>query len=243
MPTLPPRPTSCARMWTPFGARTPTWWAVPSRRWVRGRSARRWRWRSRLRSAWATPSSATAGASSGPTPSPSRRIGATSSTASAPSRRSTAARTTNSITACAVPAGPPSPPRRSYGELTRQYFGYGQAKVVVLSRHPKQTRLRQLVPAGFVLALLGAAIAALFGGMLVLPLAVLAGAYVTASLSASVVVARRQGWRHVLRLPLAFACMHLAYGLGFLTGLVRRTLGQPVARPKEAEGPGATPAA
>jgi glycosyltransferase involved in cell wall biosynthesis len=127
--------------------------------------------------------------------------------------------------------------RRSYWELTRQYFGYGQAKVVVLSRHPKQTRLRQLVPAGFVLALLGAAIAALFGGMLVLPLAVLAGAYVTASLSASVVVARRQGWRHVLRLPLAFACMHLAYGLGFLTGLVRRTLGQPVATPKEAEAP------
>ena len=127
--------------------------------------------------------------------------------------------------------------RRSYWELARQYFGYGQAKVVVLFRHPKQTRLRQLVPASFVLALLGAAIVALFGGLLVLPLAVLAGAYVTASLSASVVVARRRGWRHVLRLPLAFACMHLAYGLGFLTGLVRRTLGQPVATPKEAEAP------
>jgi len=127
--------------------------------------------------------------------------------------------------------------RRSYWELTRQYFGYGQAKVVVLSRHPKQTRLRQLVPASFVLALLGAAIVALFGGLLVLPLAVLVGAYAIASLSASVVVARRRGWRHVLRLPLAFACMHLAYGLGFLTGLVRRTLGQPVATPKEAEAP------
>ena len=37
-----------------------------------------------------------------------------------------------------------------------------------------------------------------------LPLALLAGAYATASLGASIVVARRGGWRHVLRLPLAF---------------------------------------
>ena len=127
--------------------------------------------------------------------------------------------------------------RRSYWELARQYFGYGQAKVVVLSRHPRQTRLRQLVPSAFVLALLASAIVAFFGGLLVLPLAVLGGAYVTASLATSFVVAQRSGWRHVLRLPLAFACMHFAYGLGFFAGLLRRGLGQPVATPREAEAP------
>ncbi len=127
--------------------------------------------------------------------------------------------------------------RRSYWELALQYFGYGQAKVVVLSRHPRRTRLRQLTPSAFVLALLASAVAALFGGLLVLPLAILAGLYLTASLAGSFVVARRHGWRHVFRLPLAFACMHLAYGLGFLSGLVRRILGQSVATPQEAEAP------
>ncbi len=126
-------------------------------------------------------------------------------------------------------------PRRSYWGLTRQYFGYGQAKVVVLSRHPRRTRLRQLVPGAFVLGILASAVLAFFGGYLVLPLVALAAAYVTASLGASLIVARRGGWRHVLRLPLAFACMHLAYGLGFLIGVVRRAFGQSVAMPQEAE--------
>src|SRR3990172_5389670 len=75
--------------------------------------------------------------------------------------------------------------RRSYWELTRQYFGYGQAKVGVLSRHPRRTRLRQLVPVTFVVALLASMIVAAFGGLLVVPLASLAGAYVVASLGAS----------------------------------------------------------
>lgn len=127
--------------------------------------------------------------------------------------------------------------RRGYWELARQYFGYGQAKVVVLSRHPRQARLRQLVPSAFVVALVASAIAAFFGGLLVLPLAIVSGAYLAASLGASLVLARRHGWRHLLRLPVAFACMHIAYGLGFLSGLLRRSVGQPVAVPREAEAP------
>jgi glycosyltransferase involved in cell wall biosynthesis len=125
--------------------------------------------------------------------------------------------------------------RRSYWELARQYFGYGQAKVVVLSRHPRRTRLRQLVPAVFVLALVASAVAAAFGDLLVLPFVALVASYLAASLTMSVVLAAGRGWRYLVRLPLAFACMHLAYGLGFLSGLLRRGLGQPVATPREAE--------
>lgn len=127
--------------------------------------------------------------------------------------------------------------RRSLGELTKQYFGYGQAKVVVLSRHPKRTRARQLVPAAFVVALVAAAIVALFGGKLMLPLLALGGAYLLATFAFSFMISRGSGWRYFLRLPLAFACMHFAYGLGFLNGIVRVTLGQPVARPREAQAP------
>ena len=127
--------------------------------------------------------------------------------------------------------------RRTYWELARQYFSYGQAKVVVLSRHPRRTRLRQLAPVCLVLAIIGTAIAAAFGGLMLLPLAVLAGLYLGTSIGFSLGIARHHGWQHAIRLPLAFACMHFAYGLGFLSGLVRRSFGQPVAVPKEAEVP------
>jgi GT2 family glycosyltransferase len=92
--------------------------------------------------------------------------------------------------------------RRSFWELARQYFGYGQAKVVVLSRHPRRTRLRQLVPSIFVIALLATVLLALFGGWFVTGVAVLAGAYAMVSLGVSLAVARVRGWRHLWRLPL-----------------------------------------
>ena len=127
--------------------------------------------------------------------------------------------------------------RRSYAELVRQYFGYGQAKVVVLQRHPRRTRLRQLVPAGFVVALVGSFFVGLFGGLMILPLVIVGGAYLALSLGVSVALAWRRGWRYLPRLPLAFVCMHLAYGVGFLSGLLRRSVGQRVAVPREAEAP------
>jgi succinoglycan biosynthesis protein ExoA len=127
--------------------------------------------------------------------------------------------------------------RQSLPELMRQYFGYGQAKLVVLTRHPRRIRLRQLVPSAFVLALVASLIVALFGGVLVLPLALIGGSYLALSLAVSIMVARRHGAGHLLRLPFAFVCMHIAYGVGFLSGLLRRSVGQPVAVPREAEAP------
>ena len=127
--------------------------------------------------------------------------------------------------------------RHSLSELVRQYFGYGQAKVVVLSRHPRRTRVRQLVPSGLVVGLVASAIIAAFGGLFVLPLALLAGSYAVALFGAAAVISRRRGWKHMLRLPFAFACMHLSYGVGFLSGLLRRAFGQPVAVPQEAKAP------
>jgi cellulose synthase/poly-beta-1,6-N-acetylglucosamine synthase-like glycosyltransferase len=127
--------------------------------------------------------------------------------------------------------------RRSLPELVRQYFGYGQAKSVVLTRHPRRTRVRQLVPSAFVLTLIAGAVLALFGGLLVLPLAIVGGTYLGVLFVASAVIASRHGWRHAWRLPFIFASMHVAYGAGFLSGLLRRGFGQAVARPREAEAP------
>ena len=135
-------------------------------------------------------------------------------------------------------------PRESLAGLWRQYFGYGRAKVRVLALHPSKARARHLIPAAFAtaLAVSATAAAALRGPFLAAP-AVAVGAYGVASLAASVAVARRRGWRLLPVLPVAFACLHMGYGLGFLSGLgrgafLRRRARIPrlEARPERSEG-------
>ena len=111
--------------------------------------------------------------------------------------------------------------RGTLRSLWRQYFQYGYWKVRVLQKHPKQMRVRQFVPAAFLAALaLGvAATAAIPGGWIVL--AAIGVPYVAAATCATLVVARRTGWRVLPILPLSFAALHLSYGLGMFVGLAR----------------------
>ncbi len=110
--------------------------------------------------------------------------------------------------------------RGSLRSLWRQYYQYGFWKVRVLQKHPRQMKARQFAPPAFVAWLLASALAAwTTPGALALALA--AGAYLTADLAASASLARRHGWRHLLILPAVFPCLHLAYGSGFLAGLLR----------------------
>jgi hypothetical protein len=54
-----------------------------------------------------------------------------------------------------------------------------------------------------------------------LALAGLGGAYLLANLVASLRIASREGWRTFWLLPMAFATIHISYGLGFLMGLFK----------------------
>ena len=108
--------------------------------------------------------------------------------------------------------------RGSLGGLWQQYFGYGRAKPEVLRRHPTQARLRQLAPAAFVLALGAAALQALFRSTA--SLRILAAVYTGAATIASLALASQRRWRYLPPLPVAFACLHLSYGLGFIVGLL-----------------------
>jgi glycosyltransferase involved in cell wall biosynthesis len=114
--------------------------------------------------------------------------------------------------------------RGDVASLWRQYFGYGRAKPEVLRRHPAQAQARQFVPPAFVGMLALTALSVRTAGWR--PFAQIAGAYVLAVGAASVTIARKRP-ETLPRLPLAFACLHIAYGAGFFAGaagVLRHTL-------------------
>lgn len=125
--------------------------------------------------------------------------------------------------------------RSTFRSLWRQYFQYGYWKVRVMQKHPRQMRPRQFVPAVFVAALFASLLAApwtVLGGWMA---AGVVGAYLIANLTASVLTVSRGsrqarnaspnsprlGRRSLPLLSLAFATLHVAYGLGFWVGLAR----------------------
>ena len=111
--------------------------------------------------------------------------------------------------------------RATLGSLWRQYFQYGSWKVRVLQKHPRRMRPSHFVPPTFAATLLSFALLAFVSDLGRLLLALVFGSYILANLAASVWTARKSSWRHLLLLPIVFATLHLSYGLGFLTGLVR----------------------
>ena len=111
--------------------------------------------------------------------------------------------------------------RGTLGSLRRQYFQYGFWKVRVMQKHPRQMRWRQFAPPLFVGALLALGASSPFLAAARLALGTVACSYLAANLCASVLTARKEGWRLLPLLPAAFATLHLAYGFGFLAGLVR----------------------
>jgi succinoglycan biosynthesis protein ExoA len=111
--------------------------------------------------------------------------------------------------------------RSSLGALCRQYFAYGRGKVRVMRRHPGQIRIRHLIPSLFVLSLLVSGLLGLFSAPFALLLVLIVGCYLLASLLAALRICRKEGWRYLPLLMLAFACLHLSYGMGFMVGLVR----------------------
>ena len=109
--------------------------------------------------------------------------------------------------------------RASLRRLWHQYFQYALYKVRVIQKRGAVPSWRHLVPAAFALALLGSLFLALVTRQFLWGLSV-AGPYALANLLASLWTARRD-WLTLPALPLAFATIHLAYGLGFLWGLWR----------------------
>jgi glycosyltransferase involved in cell wall biosynthesis len=99
-------------------------------------------------------------------------------------------------------------PRGSVAAVTRQFFRYGRSRAATVQRHPAATSWRQLVAPALVVALASPRRK---------PVALAYGV----ALAAAGVAARREGGAVAVRVPAVVAAMHLAWGSGFLVGLVR----------------------
>lgn len=101
-----------------------------------------------------------------------------------------------------------------------QYLRSGFWKVRVIEKHPSQMRLRHLGPLVLVGVLASSGALSLWKRQFRPFLGLAGGTYAATLLLASLLLASRKGWRHLPLLPLAFASIHLGYGLGFLGGLL-----------------------
>ena len=111
--------------------------------------------------------------------------------------------------------------RATIRSLWRQYFQYGYWKVRVMQKHPRQMQARQFVPPLFVVALSLLLLTTPFLGVSRFLLAGSLLAYVILNFAASVLAARIKQWQLLPLLPIAFTIIHLAYGSGFMVGLLK----------------------
>jgi glycosyltransferase involved in cell wall biosynthesis len=111
--------------------------------------------------------------------------------------------------------------RKNLNELSKQYWRYGFWKSQMLKCYPGTLRWRQALPPLFVLSLVILVVLSIF-----LPLArwMLAAEVVT-YLIALLMVGIQLAIKHrdggmLLGIPLAIACMHFSWGLGFIFGIL-----------------------
>jgi len=111
--------------------------------------------------------------------------------------------------------------RQTLPALAQQYFRYGRAKIKMLRHFPQSVRPRQLVAPAFIAALIGGAICSPFSVVIRSLWLLMLTAYAALNLFFSFRVAARSGWALLWHLPLVFLTIHIAWGAGFLIGLMK----------------------
>jgi glycosyltransferase involved in cell wall biosynthesis len=104
-------------------------------------------------------------------------------------------------------------PRSSLRALATQYYRTGQWRRVIVRAHPHTASPRYLAPPVVVVAIAVGAV----GGVWRRELLAVPGAYLAALVGGAAVTGSGMSPAARLRLPVVYATMHLAWGLGFLT--------------------------
>jgi succinoglycan biosynthesis protein ExoA len=136
-------------------------------------------------------------------------------------------------------------PRRTPRALARQFLGYGRGRARTARAHRGSLRLRQIAAPLLVLALAGGLAVALVGALTgaadrtLVPLALTVGGY-GVRVAVGVMLSGSAARRQPVLVASAVMIMHLAWGLGFLAGLVGpgtgpRGAAQAEARDKQGE--------
>jgi len=124
--------------------------------------------------------------------------------------------------------------RKDLRRLWRMYREYGLFKPLVNRKLGAPATARQFVPPLFVLALLGLPLLAPFVPMAAIAWCMMVTIYVVIVAVVSARIAFGEGRPGALPwLLAAFACVHLAYGAGYLQGLWRFTIARRTMRPTD----------
>jgi glycosyltransferase involved in cell wall biosynthesis len=117
-------------------------------------------------------------------------------------------------------------PRKSYGALFRQYFGYGFFRPKVIKMHRRIAAFRHLVPPIFVVTMAILSFSAIFSQLGRFLFLSILGLYLFSSLAFGLYqsMKRKSVFLSLLLLP-AYWSMHFGYGLGFIKGLLKRGRG------------------
>jgi glycosyltransferase involved in cell wall biosynthesis len=115
--------------------------------------------------------------------------------------------------------------RRTFGQLVRMLFQYGYFKALMMRKMGRVMSVRQFVPTGLVVALIGNALLSPWVPPARLLLALVAGTYAIALVVSSLHAGKHRGLRCTMMLPAAFTLMHFSYGIGFLKGIGDHILG------------------
>ena len=112
-------------------------------------------------------------------------------------------------------------PREDWPGLRRQYSRYGRWKAWTLWKHPSSLRVRQAVPPLFLLTLVLGILLSPFAPLAAAATAALAALYAGVVLLAAALTAFPSEPRHFLRLLLVFPTIHLCWGAGLWSEIVR----------------------
>lgn len=111
--------------------------------------------------------------------------------------------------------------RATFGALARQYFRYGLWKAQMVKLHPRSIKLRQLVAPVFVLSVICLTLLGWWLKPARWLLAAVFAAYALLAFAAALQLLRRdKDARLLLLIPASFLLVHLAWGVGFLRGVL-----------------------
>ena len=110
--------------------------------------------------------------------------------------------------------------RASWRGLWRQYFRYGMYKVRAIQKRPSLLRVRHLAPAALVAFVIAGMLAGLVTPVGLIAAIAIVAAWLIAAVYFAMHVAREFG-ASVAEVVLAYACLHVGYGVGTWVGFIR----------------------